>query len=225
MNAKRKSAFRIGALFIIAAVTSIIGLNLYNPILQDSNFIIKSPSSGNQIFWGAFMEIILVFSVIGTSVTFYPVLKKHNESLAIAAVCFRVIEAVIITLGIISLLAIISLNNEYISEGESQSSTYLIIGKLMVSIHNWTFLFGPNIALGPSTFMTSYILYKNNLVPKFIAILGLIGGPMICMSGIFVMFGLFSQLSIWGLITAIPVFFYEMSLAIRLIVKGFKTQD
>jgi hypothetical protein len=91
MNEKRKSAFRIGALFIIAAVTSIIGLNLYNPILQDSNFIIKSPSSGNQIFWGAFMEIILVFSVIGTSVTFYPVLKKHNESLAIAAVCFRVL--------------------------------------------------------------------------------------------------------------------------------------
>lgn len=225
MNAKRKSAFKIGALFIIAAVTSIIGLNLYNPILQDSNFIIKNPSSGNKIFWGAFMEIILVFSVIGTSVTFYPVLKKHNESLAIAAVCFRVLEAVIITLGIISLLAIISLNNEYISEGESQSSTYLIIGKLMVSIHNWTFLFGPNIALGPSTFMTSYILYKNNLVPKFIAILGLIGGPMICLSGIFVMFGLFSQLSIWGLITAIPVFFYEMSLAIRLIMKGFKTQD
>lgn len=92
----------------------------------------------------------------------------------------------------------------------------------MILIHNWTFLYGPNIALGPSTFMTAYLLYKNNLVPKFIAILGLIGGPMICLNGVLVMFGIYSQLSIWGLIAAIPVFFYEMSLAMWLVIKGFK---
>jgi hypothetical protein len=65
-------------------------------------------------------------------------------------------------------------------------------------------------------------MYRSGLVPRGIAVLGLIGGPLIFASGTAEMFGLYQQISVLRSIAAIPVFAWEMSLAVWLIVKGFK---
>lgn len=217
----RITAVIAGSFFIIAAATAIIGVLLYDPILNDSYFIIRGSEKENQIVWGAFFEILLAFSVIGTSIALFPVLKKYNESMALGTVCFRLLESTMILIGIISLLAIVSLNHEFSKEMNPDASAYLIAGKLLVAIHNWTFLYGPNLVLGPSTLMTSYLLFKSKLIPRFITVLGLAGGPLISACALLVMFGIFNQISVWGALFAIPVFLYEMSLAVWLIMKGF----
>jgi len=221
MNSNRDRANAAGILFIGAAVASIIGLLLYDPILNDPNYIIGGTANETFILWGAFFEIILAFSVIGTSVTLFPVLKEYNESMALGTICFRVLEAVLISIGIISLLSLVTLSHEFTNT--SDTSSFLVAGKLLLSIHNWTFLYGPNLALGPSTLLTSYLLYKSKLVPRPIAVLGLVGGPLIFTCGLLVMFGAFLQISVWGALLAIPVFCYEMSLAVWLIAKGFRS--
>jgi Domain of unknown function (DUF4386) len=221
MKINRNSAYSAGVLFIIATVASIIGLLLYHPILNDPAYIIKSTPHETQVLWGAFFEIITAFAVIGTPLALFPVLKKYNESMALACIIFRLLEATIIIIGIMSLLAIVTLNHEFSTEINPDTASYLINGKLLLAIHNWTFLFGPNVALGPSTLMTSYLLYKSKLIPRAIAVLGLVGGPLIFASGLLVLFGSFLQISFWGFMLAIPVFLYEMSLAIWLLVKGF----
>jgi Domain of unknown function (DUF4386) len=224
MKTHRITAIMTGILFLIAAVASIIGLILYKPILNDAEFIVNNNSNKSQILWGAFFEIITAFAVIGTPITLFSILKEVNLSMAIATICFRLLEATIIIIGIISLLTIISLNQEFAKEVNPNPNSYLIAGKSLLALHNWTFLFGPNVALGPSTLITSYLLFKSKLVPRIIAILGLIGGPLIFLSALFVMFGFYKQISVLGTITAIPVFFYEMSLAFWLLVKGFDTR-
>ncbi|WP_338870412.1 DUF4386 domain-containing protein [Spirosoma sp. SC4-14] len=213
----------VGALFVSAAVTAIIGLALYDPILHDPDYILTGSAHEGQVIMGAFFEIILAFSVIGTSISVFPVLKKQNESIALGYVCGRLLEAAIIIVGIISLLAIVTLNHDFSTTTASDRSSFLTAGKLLVAVHNWTFLFGPNIALGPNTLMLSYLLYKSKLVPRFIPMLGFIGGPLIFLSAMFVMFGVYAQISVWGSICAIPVFAFEMSLAVRLLVTGFVT--
>ncbi len=223
MNSYRKTAIIVGILFLLTEITSITGLLLYHPILNDPNYIIKNPVNEAQVLWGAFCEVMLVFVNIGTAITLFPVLKKYNESMALGAVCFRVLEAIIIIIGIISLLAIVTLNHEFLKEINPNTSFYLIAGKLLLTIHNWTFLFGPNLVLGPSTFFTAYLLYKSKLISPVIAILGMIGGPLISASSLLVMFGVFLQISVWGAVLALPVFGYEVSLAIWLLVKGFNS--
>lgn len=173
--------------------------------------------------WGAFFETLLVFSVIGISITMFPILKRYNESMAIGYVCFRLLESTVIVVGIMSLLSIVTLSHEYVKAVAPNASSFLTAGKLLVAVHDWTFLFGPNVALGPSTLMMSYVLYRSRLVPRFIAVLGLIGGPLIFTSAVFVMFGLYLQTSLWGAIFALPVFVYEMTLAVWLIAKGFNS--
>ncbi|MEP7323419.1 MAG: DUF4386 domain-containing protein [Saprospiraceae bacterium] len=225
MKSTRNSAILTGVLFIIAAVASIIGLLLYQPILHDPGYIIKGTGAEIQVLWGAFFEIITAFAVIGTPIALFPILKKYNESMALSCIAFRLLEATIIIIGIISLLTIVTLNHEFSNELNPNNSSYLVTGKLLVAIHDWTFLFGPNLILGPSTLMTGYLLYTSKLVPRSIAVLGLIGGPMIFTCAILVLFGAFPQISFWGGLFAIPVFLYEMSLAIWLLVKGFNAPE
>lgn len=143
--------------------------------------------------------------------------------MALACVGFRLLEAGMILVGVLSLLTIVSLNHEFLMETDPNAATYLIAGKSMKALHDWTFLFGPNILLGPSTLMTAYLLFSSRLVPRFIAILGLAGGPLIFTCGILVMFGVFPQVSLWSGLLTIPVFLYEMNLAIWLLVKGFNS--
>ncbi len=225
MKANRDISIITGILYILATFTAIIGLALYQPVLNDTEYIIKNTVNNTQVIWGAFNELILVFSVIGISVMMFPIINKENESIAIGYVCFRLLEAILITIGIISLLSILTLHQEYVKTLTPNASSFLTIGKLLVAIHNWTFLLGPNLALGPSTLLMSYFLYDSKLVPRFISILGFAGGSLILVCAFLVMFGVFHQLSVWGAILAIPVFAYEMSLAVWLIVKGFNSSE
>jgi hypothetical protein len=52
-------------------------------------------------------------------------------------------------------------------------------GEALVAIHDWTFLFGPGFAIGVNTLMLAYLMYRSGLVPRLIAVLGLVGGPLV----------------------------------------------
>ena len=221
MNSNKKAARIVGVLFILAAVTAIIGLSLYDPILKGSDYLMKGSEHANQIIFGAVMELILVISAVGTATTMFPFLKKYNETIALWHVCFRFLEAVIITIGVISVLSLLTLSKEYVAAGAPDIASYQASGVVLKAIHEWTFLLGPNFMLGLNTIMYSYIFYKSNLVPKFIPIIGMTGATLVFIAALLEMFGVIQQVSVWGALLSLPVAANEMILAVWLIVKGF----
>ena len=222
MDPKRKTAVVAGVFFIVAAVAAIIGLALYGPVLNNVNYIVSVPGNDTSVLAGAFFEVLVVIAVIGTAVALFPIVRKQNEGIALGYVAGRVVEGVVIAVGILSLVTVVTLRQDYAGATGANAATLVLVGKAFVTLHNWTFLFGPNVALGVNTLMLAYLMYRSQLVPRFIALIGLIGGPLIFASGMAVLFGLYQQVSLWGAITAIPVFAWEMSLAAWLIAKGFR---
>lgn len=220
MNSSNKAAKIVGVLFILAAVSAIMGLNLYNPILGP-DYLIKGSEHANQMILGALMELILVVSAIGTATTMFPFLRKYNETIALWHVCFRFLEAVIITVGVISMLSLLTLSREFVVAGASDTASFQTSGIVLKAIHDWTFMLGPLFMLGINTMMYSYIFYKSKLVPRFISILGMTGATIVFIYALLVMFGVIQQVSVWGVILALPVAANEMILAVWLIVKGF----
>lgn len=215
----RKSALIVGVLFILAAASSIIGLILYKPILG-SDYLYRGSEHANQVILGAVMELILVVSAIGTATTMFPILRRYNETIALWHICFRFLEAIIITVGVISLLSLVTLSREFVAAGAADSPFFQASGISLKALHDWTFLLGPNFMLGINTAMYSYIFYQSRLLPRFIPILGMTGAVLIFLCAILVMFGVIEQVSVWGAIFAIPVAANEMTLAVWLIVKG-----
>jgi len=220
MNSTRKIAVVAGAFFVVAAVAAISGLVLYGPVLHQPNYIV-SAGDDTRVLLGAFCEVILAISVIGTAVTLFPIVKRQSEGIALGYVAGRLLEAIVIVVGIISLLSVVTLRQHVAGAAGADAASLVTVGRSLVAMHDWTFLFGPNLALGPNTLMLAYLMYRSGLVPRFIAVLGLLGGPLIFAFATAVLFGVFEQVSVWGAIAAIPVFAWEMSLAGWLIVKGF----
>ena len=221
MITNRKTAVVAGVFFIVAAATAIIGLALEGPVLNDARYLV-GPGDDTRVILGGFFEVILAISVIGTAVTLFPIVKKQNEAIALAYVAGRVVEAVVIVVGIISLLSVVKLRQDFAGATGADAATLMTVGKSLVVIHNWTFLFGPSLAIGVNTLLLAYLMYTSRLVPRIIPVLGLIGGPLVFASGTAQMFGLYPQISMWAAIGAIPVFAWEMSLAVWMIVKGFQ---
>lgn len=161
-------------------------------------------------------EVVLVVAVAGTGAALFPVLRRHGEGLAFGYAFGRLLEAAVIALGIVSVLALVTLRRD---AGTATAPPAADVA--LRALHDWTFLLGPNIALGLNTVLLAYLAFRARLVPRFIAVLGLVGGPLICASAVAVMFGAYAQVSVAGSVAALPVFAWELGLAGWLIVKGF----
>jgi hypothetical protein len=130
-------------------------------------------------------------------------------------------DPVDVPLGILALLAIVTLRQDI--AGDADPATLDALGRALVAIKDWTFLLGPGFVVGVGNgLMLGYLMYRSGLVPRQMAMLGLIGGPLICLSGIAVLFDVIEQGSVAQGIATIPEFLWELSLGIYLAVKGFK---
>ncbi len=215
----RTSAIVAGICYLITHVTSVGAVILYPPVLNNSHFIISSGPS-THVLLGAFFEIILAFGNIGTAVALFPIVKRYNEGVALGYVALRTLESGIIVVGILPLLVIMTFQQHL--AGTADTATLITLGNTLVAFHNWTFLLGPSFTSGTNTVFMAYLMYRSRLVPRFIPVLGLVGGPLVFTSATAVLFGLIGQYSTLATITAIPEFAWELSLAIRRIGWGCK---
>jgi len=219
MDSSRRTAFVAGVFFIVAAATAIVGLALYDPVLNDPGFVTGQGSS-DQVLFGAFFEVLVAISVIGTAVTLYPVVRRQGEGIAMGYVAGRILEATVIVVGLISLLAVVTLRGD-----SGDAATFTALSQALVAVHDWTFLLGPGFAIGVNTLLLAYLMYRSQLVPRWIARIGLVGGPLIFASSTAILLGAYEQLDPIAGALALPVFAWEMSLAVYLIVKGFKKEE
>jgi hypothetical protein len=209
-------------LFLITFATSIPPFVFhYVPVVDDPNYIVGGGGADNRVLTGAFLELILIIANIGTAVVLFPLLKRVNEILALGYVTARVVECTFIAVGILSVLSVVTLRQE--AAAGADAGALLTAGKSLVALKDWTFLLGPGFFVGVGNgLMLGYLMYKSALVPRAMAMLGLIGGPLIIASGVGVLFGVIEAGGLWQLIATLPEFLWEgFVLGIWLIVRGF----
>jgi hypothetical protein len=210
-----------GVLFVITFITSIPAVLLYQPVLHHADYIVGA-GADNRVLWGAFLEVLLVIANIGTAVALFPILKRQHEGFALGFVTARVMESVFIVIGILSVVTIVTLRQDA-GSGGTDAASLITVGKSLVAIKDWTFLLGPGFVVGIGNgLLLGYLMYRSGLVPRRLAMFGLVGGPLICLSGTAILFGLISAGSIAQGIATAPEFIWELSLGVYLMVKGFK---
>ena len=221
MQALRKPGRIAGLWFTATFVFSIPAVLLYDPVLNHANYILGSGLDA-RVSLGALLEILLAISNIATAVVFFPVLKHVNQAVALGYVASRTIESAIIITGLMSLMTVVTVRDD-LTTTVANSASLNVAGHTLVALHNWTFLLGPQFCAGfGNGLLLGYLMYKSDLVPRPMAMLGLIGGPLAFIGGVFVLFGTIDNPS--GALfafTAIEIA-WEASLAIYLTVNGYK---
>jgi Domain of unknown function (DUF4386) len=222
MDIRRIATFT-GWLWIITFVTSIpTRFILYAPILDEPSYVTGAGDLAlAALATGAVFELILIISNVGTAVVPYSVHKRYSEVGAVAFVSARIVECVFIAIGIVAILAIVTLRQD------APSGATPALGQGLEAIYEWSFRIGPGFFVGVGNgLILGYMMYRSGLVPRGLAIFGLVGGPLIILMGILVIFdvidpGTNAGMAIQGLMT-IPEAFWELSLGIYLIAKGYR---
>jgi Domain of unknown function (DUF4386) len=215
MDEDQRNARIFGVLFTITFLTSIPALALYQPVLDDPARYIAGGGEDNQIYLGVLLELLLIIANIGTAVVVFPILRRQNEVLALGYVTARIVECVFIAAGILTVLGIVSLRQD--NPGAASLAVSL------AAIKDWTFLLGPGFIVGwGNGLLLAYLMSRSGLVPRGMAVLGLIGGTLIILSGIGVLFGLWDAGGTVQTLATIPEFLWELSLGIYAAVWGFR---
>ncbi len=142
MSLDQKRARWFGVLYLITFVTSIPALLLYEPVLRDPVTYIAGSGHDTQVLLAALLELPLIISNIGTAVVILPIMRRHNEELAIGYVTARLVECTFILVGIVSVLGIITLRNQVAGASEGT------VAYTLAAIKDWTFLLGPGWVVG-----------------------------------------------------------------------------
>ena len=219
----RRTASLAGWLLIITFVVSIpAALVFYTPVLDDVRFII-GPGADSRVAMGALLEVILIVANVASAVVLFPILKRQNETLALGYVTARIIESAFIAIGIVSLLATLTLRQDFAAGAFGDPGSFVTVGMSLVAVHDWTFLLGPGWIVGVGNgLILGYLMFTSGLVPRRMAMLGLIGGPLIILSGTAVIFDVIAPGSTAQVIATIPEFIWELSLGLYLVIKGFR---
>jgi hypothetical protein len=169
---------------------------------------------------GGFLEVIVALAGIGTAVTLYPVVKRQHEGAALGFVAARVVEAVMIFAGVVSLLSLVTLRQDLGGAAGANAAALVTAGASHVAIYKWTFLLSQSLMPAINALLLGSLLYRSRLVPRIIPVLGLIGAPLLIASVFATLFGGIKLGS--PLFAALPVAAWELSLGVWLVVKGFK---
>jgi hypothetical protein len=130
-----------------------------------------------------------------------------------------VVESAFIAVGVLSVLSMVTLRQE---AAGADAGSLLAVGQSLVALHHWTFLLGPGFVVGIGNgLILGYLMYKSALVPRGMAVLGLIAGPVLIARFVGIVFGVFEPMSVLGGLMVVPEFVWELALGIWLIVKGF----
>ncbi len=222
MESSKKTARLVGVFYIVATVAGIIGISLTQSTLDASDYLVKVSANDNQIRMGALFELIMAVAVVGVAVTVYPVLKKHNASLAISYVGARLVEGVIFIIGVLSMLTLLTLSQEYVDAGMPDASYFHTVGELLLGLREWGGHVALDVAVFPLGALIFYaVLYRTRLVPRWLSGVGIVGAGLYWVASLFVLFELVDPLSTPHIALQAPLGLQEMILALWLIIKGF----
>ena len=224
MILKRKNANIIGVLFLTALVFNLIASAISDPVLRDADFLHKVYAAKNLIIIGSMLNIICAIAMIFIPIYFYPVVKERDKNLALGYIVFWSLEGILFIYIAIKTLSIIQLSKAFIQKGTQHPDLFQLTGDSIHSELHWAnVIYIVIFCLGAMTFY--FLLYRSNLVPKFLSVWGFLAAIYLLTGALSGMFGLlmFSDMPLMeGIVYFAPaIALNEFVLSVWLLMKGF----
>lgn len=219
MTTTRGTASIVGVLFLVATVAFLVAEGLIKGVLDGPDYLIGASQDADALTAGALLAFIDGLAVVGIAVLLFPLLKRTNEPLALGYVGLRVAELGVILLYMASPLLVIALGSG-LQDGTVDASASQSLGPVFKAWHDvaivlvylFTAVAGAVIAV---------LLYRSRLIPRPLAVLGLIGYPVLLAGAVLDMFGVADVTQGVGMLAVAPGGLFELILPIWLLAKGF----
>ena len=143
---------------------------------------------------GAILEFGLIVTQIGTAVVVYPLVRRQSETVSLGYVTARIMESVFAAIGIISIISVVNVTDSLVGAGGVQAAALTVQGNSLVNNYEWAFQWGPGLVAGIGNgVLLGYLMYRSGLVPRRMALLGLVGGPLLILSHVLIVCGAYKN--------------------------------
>ncbi len=222
----QRTARIFGWLFIATFITALGAKALFvSGVGGTFSALSFTPGNINEtnIYAGVILEFLLIVANVATAVVLYPIVKRQSEGLAIGYVTARVVESTFILVGLMSIVSLVSVSEAFAGATGAQASALAVQGNSLLATYDWAFLFGPGLVVGfGNGLILGYLMYKSGLLPRRMAMFGLVGGPMLILSFGLILFGVYENGSGPAFLLALPEIIWEGSIGIYAAWKGFR---
>jgi Domain of unknown function (DUF4386) len=206
-------------LFIVATAASLLGTAVEQPALVGTDHLSRISENVNRVSAGGLLELIAAGTSVGIAISLYPVLRRWSVALALGAVVFRAIEAVMYTAGAVSMLSMLNLAERSASAAPANRAVFVAIGDSMLGMRQEAILAGV-FAFVLGALMYYYVFYRAQIVPRWLAGWGIVAVLLLlaaCLSALFTRHPVTSYT-----LLILPIAVQEMVFAIWLIARGFR---
>jgi hypothetical protein len=217
MNAHRRTAAIVGALYIIGTVAGVLSMLVMGGRLDAPDYLTAIAADPNPVKLAALLVLVMGLALAMVPVMMFPILKRQNEALAVGYVVFRgALETALYIAGALSWLLLIIVARQYSGSSHSADSQVSILGDLLLKAGDpITAVRDIVFSLGALTFY--YLLYKAKLIPRWLSGWGIVGTVGYLAAGVIAVF------STEQVVMLLPLALQEMVMAVWLIAKGFNT--
>jgi uncharacterized MnhB-related membrane protein len=209
----RNHARAAGFFYLLTFAASIPALLLIQSAVNPDLTVASGHHTG--LLTSGFLDFVNAMAGIGSAVALYPIVKRQNQAMALGLVMSRMLEAAIIMAGVVSLLAVVTLQQDVAGADPA-------ISQALVAVRDWTFLLGPGFMASFNAILLGTLLYKSGLVPRVIPVMGLVGAPLLFTANLATLFGHNEQTSGISMLATLPIAAWELSVGTWMLVKGFK---
>ena len=129
-------------------------------------------------------------------------------------------ESLLYTVGVVSLLALLTLSQGYANAAASNASSFQISGTLILAVKDWAGQLGV-IAFTLGGLMYYAVFFQSRLIPRWLSGWGILGVALSLAAAVLTIFGQIIPFSTVFILMQLPIGLQEMVLAVWLIAKGF----
>jgi hypothetical protein len=215
MNAFRTTAKIVGVVYLAGFVVGIMGNTLIQSILGAPNHLATVSANSMKLTIGVILWLMAVAGDVAHGVLMFPVLKQHTESIAVGYLAARVVDGIFIAVMVLFVLFQIPLGSEFLKAAAPDAFYLQALSTVSVQASQYAYDIGMS-ALGVAGLMLCYTFYRTALVPRILAVWGLVGYAIIFCGMVSEVMG-----SGLGLVSSIPGGLWEVFIGVWLIVKGF----
>ncbi len=218
MNSQRKISTVAGLLFILAIIAGILSVV---PVADGPDYLSEIANSETQLYVGAFFQFLMAAIYVVFATVLYPILREGSRGLARGFVTFRIFAAFFHIVGVILLIMLLTLCQEFLKAGSPESSHFQATGTFLRECRDFNNHVSMIISLSIGSLMFYTVLYRTKLIPRWLSGWGYAGSILTIFASLLIMFRLTDIMTATYLIMNLPMALNEIVLAIWLIVKGF----
>lgn len=159
---------------------------------------------------GITLELALAVGCVGTGAILWMLLRASGPSRAATFALLRTVEASVIVAGALPMIAALWL--------ERATSP----GSEPAALHTASFLLGQGLVISVNTLVLAWLLWDARVVPRALAGLGALGGAIVLASNLLQLWGAIPLNGAVAAAAAVPVFAFELWLAVHLIAVGVR---